>query len=646
MEKTKFSFLGIIMTIGIIFGDIGTSVLYVMKSFIKTSGDNMNELLVLGFVSLIFWIMTLQTTIKYVLIALKADNKGEGGVFSLYALIKNNTKKFVVFLAMVGGATLLADGVITPAITVTSAIEGLHNIFPNLSTNGVVLIVLGIFIFIFSFQHLGTKKIGGLFGPIMTLWFLSLLLWGVRAITTNLTILKAINPYYALSLIRSYPGIFLLLGAVFLCVSGAEDLYVDLGHCGRKNIRAAWTLVKICLLTNYFGQAAYLLSENYNPTKNPFFAIVPENLVIIQVLLATLAAIIASQSLITGSFTLVSEAIKLNLFPKLVIKYPTDIRGQVYVSAVNIILFIFSSSVVVFFRTSSNMEAAYGLSISITMFVTTILLSLYLYKIKNQKIIALIFFIVFGLEESLFLYANSLKFISGGYITVVIAILIFGIMFIWYRGVEIKERESQYLPVEKYKKQLLQLSSDKDIPKYATNLVYLTGAKYESDVDYAVLYSILNKQPKRANVYFFVHINVVDEPYKREYKVTKFSDKKIFKITFNLGFREHQRINMFMHQVIDDLLKNKELDLQPTKYNLRGKVESVGDFRFVLINEVLGNNNGLTSFDSFIMSLRLKLKRITVTPEKWFGLDTSIITKEAVPLNVIQIKEKKLKRIN
>ena len=646
MEKTKFSFLGVIMTIGIIFGDIGTSVLYVMKSFIKTSGDNMNELLVLGFVSLIFWIMTLQTTIKYVLIALKADNKGEGGVFSLYALIKNNTKKFVVFLAMGGGATLLADGVITPAITVTSAIEGLHNIFPNLSTNGVVLIVLGIFIFIFSFQHLGTKKIGGLFGPIMTLWFLSLLLWGVRAITTNLTILKAINPYYALSLIRSYPGIFLLLGAVFLCVSGAEDLYVDLGHCGRKNIGAAWTFVKICLLTNYFGQAAYLLSENYNPTKNPFFAIVPENLVIIQVLLATLAAIIASQSLITGSFTLVSEAIKLNLFPKLVIKYPTDIRGQVYVSAVNIILFIFSSSVVVFFRTSSNMEAAYGLSISITMFVTTILLSLYLYKIKNQKIMALIFFIVFGLEESLFLYANSLKFISGGYITVVIAILIFGIMFIWYRGVEIKERESQYLLVEKYKKQLLQLSSDKDIPKYATNLVYLTGAKYESDVDYAVLYSILNKQPKRANVYFFVHINVVDEPYKREYKVTKFSDKKIFKITFNLGFREHQRINMFMHQVIDDLLKNKELDLQPTKYNLRGKAESVGDFRFVLINEVLGNNNGLTSFDSFIMSLRLKLKRITVTPEKWFGLDTSIITKEAVPLNVIQIKEKKLKRIN
>ena len=286
------------------------------------------------------------------------------------------------------------------------------------------------------------------------------------------------------------------------------------------------------------------------------------------------------------------------------------------------------------------MEAAYGLSISITMFVTTILLSLYLYKIKNQKIMALIFFIVFGLEESLFLYANSLKFISGGYITVVIAILIFGIMFIWYRGVEIKERESQYLLVEKYKKQLLQLSSDKDIPKYATNLVYLTGAKYESDVDYAVLYSILNKQPKRANVYFFVHINVVDEPYKREYKVTKFSDKKIFKITFNLGFREHQRINMFMYQVIDDLLKNKELDLQPTKYNLRGKAESVGDFRFVLINEVLGNNNGLTSFDSFIMSLRLKLKRITVTPEKWFGLDTSIITKEAVPLNVIQIKEK------
>ena len=645
MEKTKFSFLGVIMTIGIIFGDIGTSVLYVMKSFIKTSGDNMNELLVLGFVSLIFWIMTLQTTIKYVLIALKADNKGEGGVFSLYALIKNNTKKFVVFLAMGGGATLLADGVITPAITVTSAIEGLHNIFPNLSTNGVVLIVLGIFIFIFSFQHLGTKKIGGLFGPIMTLWFLSLLLWGVRAITINLTILKAINPYYALSLIRSYPGIFLLLGAVFLCVSGAEDLYVDLGHCGRKNIRAAWTFVKICLLTNYFGQAAYLLSENYNPTKNPFFAIVPENLVIIQVLLATLAAIIASQSLITGSFTLVSEAIKLNLFPKLVIKYPTDIRGQVYVSAVNIILFIFSSSVVVFFRTSSNMEAAYGLSISITMFVTTLLLGIYLYKVKNKKIFAIIFLMIFGIEELFFLYANSLKFVNGGYITVLIALLIFIIMFIWYRGTEIKERESQYLTVKNYTKQLLQLSMDKSVPKYATNLVYLTGAKKEEDVDYAVLYSILNKQPKRANVYFFVHINVIDKPYKREYKVTKFSDKKILKITFNLGFREHQRVNMFMHQVIDDLLMNKELELQPTKYNLRGKAETVGDFRFVLIEEVLGNSNGLSSFDNFIMGLRLKLKKITVTPEKWFGLDTSVITKEAVPLNVVQTKVKRLTRI-
>ena len=646
MDKSRLTILGVIITIGIIFGDIGTSVLYVMKSFVNNSDAMMNENLVLGFVSLIFWVMTLQTTTKYVMIALKADNHGEGGVFSLFALIKNKTKRGVVLLAMIGGATLLADGIITPAITVTSAVEGLHDIIPAIKTNDVIILVLVIFIFIFSFQRFGTKKIGSLFGPIMSLWFVSLFFWGIRSISTRPEILKAINPKYAFNLLISYPGVFVLLGAVFLCVSGAEDLYVDLGHCGRPNVRIAWFAVKVCLLANYFGQAAYLLSINYNSGKNPFFAIVPESFIVFQVILATLAAIIASQSLITGSFTLISEAIKLNLFPKLIIKYPTELKGQVYVSAVNIILFICSSCVVIFFRTSSNMEAAYGLSISITMFVTTILLSLYLYKIKNQKIMALIFFIVFGLEESLFLYANSLKFISGGYITVVIAILIFGIMFIWYRGVEIKERESQYLLVEKYKKQLLQLSSDKDIPKYATNLVYLTGAKYESDVDYAVLYSILNKQPKRANVYFFVHINVVDEPYKREYKVTKFSDKKIFKITFNLGFREHQRINMFMYQVIDDLLKNKELDLQPTKYNLRGKAESVGDFRFVLINEVLGNNNGLTSFDSFIMSLRLKLKRITVTPEKWFGLDTSIITKEAVPLNVIQIKEKKLKRIN
>ena len=645
MDKSRLTFLGVIITIGIIFGDIGTSVLYVMKSFVRSSDAMMSENLILGFVSLIFWVMTLQTTTKYVLIALKADNNGEGGVFSLFALIKNRTKRGVVLLAMIGGATLLADGIITPAITVTSAVEGLHDIIPAINTNDVIILVLIIFIFIFSFQRFGTKKIGSLFGPIMSLWFLSLFFWGVKSIGTRPEILKAINPKYALNLLITYPGVFVLLGAVFLCVSGAEDLYVDLGHCGRKNVRMAWFAVKVCLLANYFGQAAYLLSTNYSSEKNPFFAIVPESFVVFQVILATLAAIIASQSLITGSFTLISEAIKLNLFPKLIIKYPTELKGQVYVSAVNIILFICSSCVVIFFRTSSNMEAAYGLSISITMFVTTLLLSIYLYKVKSKKLFAIIFLIFFGIEELFFLYANSLKFVNGGYITVFIALLIFIIMFIWYRGTEIKERESQYLTVKNYTKQLLQLSMDKSVPKYATNLVYLTGAKREEDVDYAVLYSILNKQPKRANVYFFVHINVIDKPYKREYKVTKFSDKKILKITFNLGFREHQRVNMFMHQVIDDLLMNKELELQPTKYNLRGKAETVGDFRFVLIEEVLGNSNGLSSFDNFIMGLRLKLKKITVTPEKWFGLDTSVITKEAVPLNVVQTKVKRLTRI-
>ena len=645
MDKSKLTFLGVIITIGIIFGDIGTSVLYVMKSFVNNTDAMMSENLVLGFVSLIFWVMTLQTTTKYVMIALKADNKGEGGVFSLFALIKNKTRRSVALLAMLGGATLLADGIITPAITVTSAVEGLHDIIPSINTSDVIVLVLIIFVFIFSFQRFGTKKIGSLFGPIMSLWFLSLLFWGVKSISTRPEILKAINPKYALQLLISYPGVFVLLGAVFLCVSGAEDLYVDLGHCGRKNVRMAWFSVKVCLLANYFGQAAYLLSTNYNAIKNPFFAIVPDSFIVCQVILATLAAIIASQSLITGSFTLISEAIKLNLFPKLMIKYPTELKGQVYVSAVNIILFICSSCVVLFFRTSSNMEAAYGLSISVTMFVTTLLLSIYLYKVKNKKTFALIFLLFFGIEELFFLYANSLKFINGGYITVIIALLIFLIMFIWYKGTEIKERESQYLTVKDYTKQLLKLSVDKSIPKYATNLVYLTGAKHEEDVDYAVLYSILNKQPKRANVYFFVHINVLDEPYRREYKVTKFSDKKILKITFNLGFRENQRVNMFMRQVIADLLEEKELELQPTKYNLRGKAETVGDFRFVLIEEVLGNSNGLSSFDNFIMSLRLKLKKITVTPEKWFGLDTSVITKEAVPLNVVQSTVKRLTRI-
>lgn len=645
MDKKSLSALGVIMTVGIIFGDIGTSVLYVMKSFVKNSQGVVNQDIVLGIVSLIFWTITFQTTTKYVLIALNADNHGEGGIFSLYALIKKSTKRFVVFLAMLGGATLLADGIITPAVTVTSAIEGLKDIFPNMPTHTVVSIVLFIFIFMFSFQRFGTKKIGSLFGPIMCFWFFSLFFWGALQIIKEPIVLHGLNPYYAVKLLTTYPSVFVVLGTVFLCVSGAEDLYVDLGHCGKKNIRVAWSLVKLCLVTNYFGQGAYLLSSSFSPEKNPFFAIVPDKLVIFQVILATLAAVIASQSLITGSFTLISEAIKLNLFPKLIIKYPTEVKGQVYVATVNIILFFGSSFVVLFFKSSSNMEAAYGLSISVTMFMTTLLLTLYLYKVREKHIQALIFLVFFGTVEGCFLFANSLKFIHGGYITVLLALVIFCIMFIWYRGTEIKERESQYLPVKKYTKQLLQLSHDTDVPKYATNLVYLTGAKHTADVDYAIIYSILNKQPKRANVYFFVHINVANKPYKREYKVNTFSDKKIFKITFNLGFRENQRINIFMRQVIDDLVKNGELDLQPTKYNLSGKVETIGDFRFVLINEVLGNNNTLSSFDQFIMGLRLKLKRITVTPEKWFGLDTSFITKEAVPLNMSQTKTKKLKRV-
>lgn len=644
LKNKNITITTVLISLGIVFGDIGTSVLYVMKSF-TSNNPNINKNLVLGMLSLVIWTLTIQTTIKYVLIALNIDNHGEGGIFALFTLIKSKSKILLTILAMIGGATLLADGIITPAVTVTSAIEGLSSVIPTITTNEILIIVIIVFLIIFSLQKFGTKSVGKLFGPLMFIWFSLLFLWGIMSIVNNFTILKAFNPYYAIYIIINYPSSLALLGTVFLCTTGAEALYSDLGHCGKNNIKIAWIFVKICLIINYLGQGAYILSDKFSNSSNPFYAIVPEHLIFFQIIISTLAAIIASQSLITGSFTLVSEAIKLNLMPKLIIKYTTNIKGQVFIPIVNIILFLGSSLVVLFFKESSNMEAAYGLSISITMFITTILITVYIYSIKNKKILSIIFLLFFSIIELEFLIANSLKFFNGGYVTIFIGLILFLIMYIWYKGDTIKNKRARFLPLFAFSDQLMKLKGDTTIPKYATNLVYLTSAKFKEDVDYSVIYSILNKQPKRAENYFFIHVDVSDNPYTMNYEVTTISPKNIFKITLHLGFRVNQHINVFTRQIINDLIESNELDLQNTIYGIKPTEKSIGDFRFVIIEEILGNSHNLSQFETLIMNLRLKLKSITTKPEKWFGLDTSIVTKEYVPLNITQVKTEKLKRI-
>jgi len=371
LDIKKLSFTGTIVTLGIVFGDIGTSPLYVMNAIV-TGGKEFNELLIYGSMSCIFWTLTLQTTIKYIIVTLRVNNKGEGGIFALFALMKRKTSWAAIF-TMIGASALLADGVITPAITVTSSIEGLRLYNPGIP---VIAIVLIIFTVLFYMQHYGTNVIGESFGPIMIIWFSMLGILGFSHLLQHPGVLKALNPVYAFRFLTEYPGGFILLGAVFLATTGAEALYSDLGHCGLKNIRVSWVFVKSTLLLNYFGQCSWLMMHgSLHNDVNPFYGIMPEWFLLPGIIIATAAAIIASQALISGSYTLISEAISLNFWPKISISHPTLLKGQVYIPFINWFLWIACSIVVLMFRESANLQAAYGLSITVTMIMTTLLLS-------------------------------------------------------------------------------------------------------------------------------------------------------------------------------------------------------------------------------------------------------------------------------
>lgn len=638
----RISAAGLIITLGIIYGDIGTSPLYVMNAIID--GGRITRDVVLGAISCVFWTLTLQTTIKYVIITLRADNKGEGGIFSLYALVRRRIP-WLMWPAIIGGSALLADGIITPPISVASAVEGLQIRYPDIQT---IPIILGIITLLFIIQQFGTGFVGKAFGPIMGLWFLMLASLGIMQISGNAEVLAAVNPMYAINLLTQHPEGFWLLGAVFLCTTGAEALYSDLGHCGRINIRVSWVFVKTCLLLNYFGQGAWLLKHDGEMIGNRrvFYELVPPEFLIPAIVVATLAAIIASQALISGSFTLISEAIRLNFWPKVRIVYPSDFKGQLYIPAINTLLWAGCIGVVLYFQESSEMEAAYGLSITITMLMTTVLLYHYLkYVRKASWFLVIPVALVFLFIEGSFLVANLRKFQEGGWITLLIGGLLITTMWVWYKARKIKNRYTEFERIDKHLPTMTALSEDETVSKYATHLVYMTSANFDNQLETKIIYSLFQKQPKRADVYWFIHVDVLDTPYTTEYTVKELVPGHVFRIDFRLGFRIEPKINMFFRQAVENMVGSNEVDIA-SRYPSLKDVTVSGDFRFVVLEKHLSYENNLSLIDKFVMDIYTQLKKISLSEERSFGLDTSSVTIEKVPMVVSRIKSVPLKRID
>jgi KUP system potassium uptake protein len=641
LDLNKLSLAGAIITLGVVYGDLGTSPLYTMQAIITAGKGHFSELLVYGSLSLIFWTLTLQTTVKYILITLRADNNGEGGIFALFALMKKKSS-WAAVLTMIGGAALLADGVITPSITVTSAIEGLKYFNPDIP---VILIVLLIFAALFFIQQFGTNFVGVSFGPIMAIWFTMLGVLGLSQLIFFPDVLRALNPVYAYKFLSEFPGGFILLGAVFLCTTGAEALYSDLGHCGRSNIRVSWIFVKTTLVINYFGQGAWLMMH-YKPGEvvNPFFATMPQWFLLPGVIIATFAAIIASQALISGSYTLISEAISLNFWPKIRILHPTYIKGQVYIPFVNWFLWITCSLVVFFFKESSNMEAAYGLAITITMIMTTLLLSYYSFISGwNHRLVMLMLFVYLSIEGS-FLIANLHKFRYGGWFTLTLASVYFLVMFGWYFGRKIKNRYITYANLDKYLELFKDLVKDSSVPRVATNLVYIIRANRPDQVESKVIYSIFQKQPKRADRYWFLHVDRVNEPNRFEYQVRQIIPGILIRVDFHIGFKVEPKINLYFKEVLEDMQKSGEIKLE-SSYDSLKKHDFSGDFKYIIIDRIMPRDYKLSSWENFVLTLNSFSRRLNISETKALQLDSTNTIVEQVPISIDQEVENRITRV-
>lgn len=651
----KVSAAGLLIALGIVFGDIGTSPLYVLKAIAGT--ELISEEIIFGALSCVFWTLTLQTTFKYVILILRADNRGEGGIFALYTLVRRHAR-WLTIPAIIGGSSMIADSIITPPISVSSAVEGLLILYPSIQ---VVPIVIAIISALFFVQILGTNAVGKAFGPIMTIWFGMLGIFGLLSVINDLSILKAVNPYYAYQLLALHPGGFYLLGSVFLCTTGAEALYSDMGHVGRGNIRISWIMVKICLLLNYFGQGVYVmgLSGEKLGARNPFYDIMPQWFLPVGIIIAAMATVIASQAMLTGVFTLISEAIRLNFWPKIKINFPSDQKGQIYIPSVNVMLYIGCIGVILYFSkvademtlkeghkvlVSTAMEAAYGLAIVLTMLMNTFLFSYFLYAKKSKFTWVILYFCLFFFIECCFLVANLQKFTHGGWVSMVIAVAMISVMYIWLSASKIKARLTEYEKLSKYTESLKELSADITVPKYATHLVFLSNAGRASEIENKIIYSIFQKRPKRADVYWFVHVDTVDDPHTMEYKVMTVAEDDVYKVNFRLGFRVPNKINLYFRRVLEDMVKCGEVDIR-SRYESLNKHNVIGDFRFVVLEKFLSYDNQLSLFENLIMKAYFFIKEFTPSEDKWFGLDSSAVKVEKVPLVIRPAENINLKRI-
>ena len=644
-HKRNISAAMFLVTIGIVYGDIGTSPMYVMKSILEGNGGiaNVDEDFIIGSLSLVIWTITLLTTIKHVLIALRADNHGEGGIFALYSLVKN-CGKWLIIPTMIGGCTMLADGVLTPAVTVTTAVEGLRSIpvmdkFLGSRQAVVLVITITIISVLFFIQRSGTSMIGKMFGPVMMIWFLFLGATGIWLSAGDLGLLKALNPLYAIKVLFS-PGNkagIMILGSVFLCTTGAEALYTDMGHVGKENILISWPFVKICLILNYMGQCSWIIANKSNPELaaihdlNPFYMMLPEGLRPVSVILSALAAIIASQALISGSYTLVHEAAVLDLMPHLNVHYPSDTKGQIYIPSINNTLWVLCIAVVLYFRSGSRMENAYGLAITISMLMMTILFTVYIGKLHHRVVGAVIFALVFGAIEGIFFISSLGKFAVGGYVAIIISAVILYIMICWYRGTQIERMQLVQLDMRDYLDSIKDLQNDETIPMLANNLVYLAKDDEFETIDRDILYSILDRDPKRAEAYWFISVNSTDNPYQAEYEVETFGTDFVYRVNLNLGYKVKQRINLFLRQIVQDLKASGELPPQSKKHSIYGPSD-IGSFKFCMIRKMLPLEGDMASLDSILIRTKYAIRRIAGSPDRWFGLQTSSVIIEYVPM--------------
>ena len=658
-NKHKFSLGMFLVALGIVYGDIGTSPMYVMKSIVEGNGGitNVDQDFIVGSLSLVIWTITLLTTVKHVLIALRADNHGEGGIFALYSLIRN-CGKWLIIPTMIGGCTMLADGVLTPAVTVTTAVEGLRSIdavndFLGSGQHLVVVITLAIISLLFIIQRSGTSSIGKMFGPVMMVWFLFLGVTGIWLTLGDLSILKALNPVYALQVLFSphNKAGFLILGSVFLCTTGAEALYTDMGHVGRSNIFISWPFVKICLILNYMGQCVWIIQNQNNPIiqvmedLNPFYMMLPEAMRPLAILLSALAAIIASQALISGSYTLVREASSLDLMPHLNVQYPSDTKGQIYIPYVNNILWFFCVLVVLYFQSGSRMENAYGLAITISMLMMTVLFCVYIGVLHKHPVAAAVFGVIFFALEGVFFISSLGKFVVGGYVAIIISLMVLFIMIAWYRGTEIEQEQNIFLNMREHLESIKKLQNDESIPLCSNNVVYLVKGDETEVIDRDILYSILDKDPKRADAYWFISVNTTNDPYQKQYEVETFGTDYIFRVNLYLGYKVRPSVNIYLRQVVHDLLATGELPKQNKRHSIYAPSD-VGSFKFCMIRKMMPQEGDIDEVDDLLIRAKYVIRRICGNPFQWFGLETSNMIIEYVPLFLLpRQKEDRLERL-